>query len=112
MRDGKRDGKERVGRERRASRGGREGMKGYPLNVYDRRRGEKRIKEDPNRPKCPTNIPDRTMGEGGRRVECKGRKEVRGGGSCHRLKDSDLFKRGRSYTQNHLSAGQFCKTPD
>lgn len=48
MRDGKRDGKERVGRERRASRGGREGMKGYPLNVYDRRRGEKRIKEDPN----------------------------------------------------------------
>lgn len=38
MRDDKRDGKKGVGRK--------EGMKGYSLNVYDRRRGEKKIKED------------------------------------------------------------------
>lgn len=32
-------------------------MKGYSLNVHDRRRGEKKIKEDSSRCKYPTNIP-------------------------------------------------------
>lgn len=53
MRDGKRDGKEGSGKAIRR----KEGMKGYSLNVYDRRRGEKKIKEDSSRCKYPPNIP-------------------------------------------------------
>lgn len=69
MRDGKRDGKDKVEGERRASEGGMEGTEGStgssPINVSDRGRGEGKMKEkDVHRGKCPANISDRAGGGG------------------------------------------------